>query len=430
MRTLLIRGGRLLDPSRDLDRVGDLWIAGGRFAADDFTAGPPDEIIDAGGLIVMPGLVDVHVHLREPGNEAAETIETGCAAALAGGFTSIICMPNTTPALDTPERLQRVLRRADSLQGPRVHVMGAITRGRRGKEIAPLEELAAAGAVAFTDDGNGVQDEDLLRRAMERAAALGRPIAEHCEKADLTVGGVVHDGPAAMKAGLPGIPAEAEWRMVERDVALAQATGAALHIQHVSAGRSLAPIREAKARGARVTAEATPHHLTLTDEEAVAGGPDFKMNPPLRTRFDREALREAARDGTLDIIATDHAPHTERAKAGGMMQAPFGVIGMETAAAVVWTCLVGEGVLTPLQMAARMSTRPARAFGLEGGSLSPGAPRDVTLFDPAAEWTVDPREFRSRSRNCPFAGWNLRGRVAATVVAGEVLFRSQTGGAV
>jgi dihydroorotase len=423
MGTLLIRKGRVIDPSRNLDAVRDLWIKDGRIAPEGFTAERADEVIDAPEMLVMPGFVDVHVHLREPGNEQAETIESGCAAALAGGFTSIVCMPNTTPAIDNPEMVKRVLDKAASARGPRVYVMGAITLARQGKRLAPLDQMAKAGVVGFTDDGGGVQDETLTRMAIQRAAALGLRIAEHCEVARLSEGGVMRRGPASERACLPGLPPEAESEMVARDLRLARELKCSVHLQHLSAVQSVALIRAAKARGVPFTAEVTPHHLALTDEQAADGGPDFKMNPPLGFEGDRKNLCEALRDNVIEIIATDHAPHTAAAKARGFKDAPSGVIGMENAAAVVWTFVAQRGFLTPAQMAARMSTAPAAAFKIEGGTLKPGARADVVLFNPNVSWVVKPEEFRSRSRNCPFAGRTLHGRVACTIVGGEVKYR-------
>lgn len=423
MGTLLIHNGRILDPARNRDEVGDLWIVDGRFAPDQSGADRADETIDATGMFVMPGLVDVHVHLREPGNEAAETIESGCAAALAGGFTSIVCMPNTTPALDTPARLSRVLEKAKAVKGPRVYAMGAITMGREGRRLADLAALAGAGAVGFTDDGNGVQDRELILQALQVAGPLRKPIVEHCEDGSFSGQGVMHDGPAARRVGLAGIPAVAESAMVERDITLSERAGARLHVQHVSAAESVELIRAARVRGLRVTAEATPHHLTLKDEDAADGGTNFKMNPPLRSERDRAALIEAVCDGTISVIATDHAPHSAASKSRSFREAPFGVIGMETALGVMWTQLVRKNILTPLQLAARMSRTPAAISGLRAGILKAGAPADVTIFDPARHWKVDANRFRSKSRNCPFTGWELQGRVAATIVGGEVRYR-------
>jgi len=423
MKTLCIRNGRVLDPSRQLDDVRDVWIVDGVFAEGGFHVDRADEEIDASGMLVMPGLVDVHVHLREPGNETAETIASGCAAALAGGFTSIICMPNTTPPLDTPERVRAVIEKAEAIGGPHVYVMPTITKGREGKVLADLEALADAGAIAFTDDGSGVQDVALVRKAMEKCAALGLPFVEHCEDARFAGDGTMHDGAAAKRLGLRGIPAQAEWAMVERDIAECECTGARLHLQHLSARESVELIRKAVERGVRVTAEATPHHLTLSDADIVEPDTNLKMNPPLRTAEDRAALIEALRDGIVGMVATDHAPHTAASKARAFAEAPCGVIGMETAAGVVWTRLVAEGSLTALEMANRMSTAGAVAFGLPAGTLSAGQPADVTLMRPSCEWTVDTEAFQSLSSNCPFAGWQLRGRISATIVDGQVKYR-------
>ena len=421
MKTFLIKNGRLLDPSRSLDALRDLWVVDGRVAPDDFTIPKADEELDATGMLVMPGFVDVHVHLREPGNEPAETIETGCAAALAGGFTAISCMPNTTPTLDSPNVVGDVLRTAETVKGPRVYVLASVTAGRKGERPADLKALARCGVVGFTDDGAGVEDEAILRSALELCAEFGLPLAEHCEFQHLSAGGVMHPR-AAERAGLPGYPAEAETAMIERDIRLSAETGAHVHFQHLSSARSVELIREARARGVKVTAEVTPHHLTLTDEDAAGGCTNFKMNPPLRSEADRQALREGLREGVIDMIVTDHAPHTPESKARPFIEAPFGVIGLETAAAVIWSRLVQEGILTPLEMADRMSAAPARAFGLPAGTLTPGSRGDVVLFDPDVRWTIEPERFRSKSRNCPFAGWEVRGRVAATIVEGEVRY--------
>lgn len=423
MGTLLIRQGRVIDPGRSLDVRRDLWIKDGKIAPDGFTAPKADQVIDAHEMFIMPGFVDVHVHLREPGNEQAETIDTGCASALAGGYTSIVCMPNTTPALDNPDLIKRVLDKAASLHGPRVYAMGAITVARQGKRLAPLDLMAKAGAVAFTDDGSGLQDETLMRMAMQRAAALGLRIAQHCEVARLAEGGVMRRGPASERACLPGMPPEAEADMVARDLRLARELKTPVHFQHMSSALSVSLLRSAKAKGIPFSAEVTPHHLALTDEEAPEGGPDFKMMPPLGFEGDRKNLCDALHDNVIGIIATDHAPHTAAAKALGFKSAPSGVIGMETAAAVIWTVLGQRGLVTPLQMATRMSQTPAATFKLQGGTLAPGAAADLVVFNPNASWVVKPEDFKSRSRNCPFKGRTLQGRVAFTLVGGEVKYR-------
>jgi len=417
MPTLCIRNGRVIDPERELDEVRDVWVIEGRTAPDGFSADRADEEVDATGLLVMAGFCDAHVHLREPGNEEAETIESGSAAALAGGFTTIVCMPNTTPAMDTAEAVESLMSKAGSLNGPRVLAAAALTKGRRGEELADLASLAAegSGVVAFSDDGAGVEDEALLRKALVICAREGLPFAEHCEFSRLSAGAVTH----------PEYPPEAETKMIERDISLSRETGAHVHFQHLSAARSVELIRDAKARGTPVTAEVTPHHLTLTCEDAKRGDTHFKMNPPLRSEADRRALVDGLRGGVIDMIATDHAPHTQRSKARPFADAPFGVIGMETAAAVVWTRMVKPGILTPTQMVERMSVAPRVHFtGEWSGSLAPGSGCDVVLFDPRAEWRVDAAQFKSKSRNCPFNGWRLEGRVVATIVNGKVVYRA------
>lgn len=417
MTTLWIKNGRMIDPDRELDKVCDLWVVDGIVAPEGFAADKADEEIDATGLIVMPGLVDVHVHLREPGGEEAETIATGCAAALAGGFTTIVCMPNTVPALDTPERVEYVLAKARALPGPRVLATAALTLGRKGATTADLAALTqeGRGVAAFSDDGAGVEDENLLRRALEVCAENLLPFAEHCEFSRLSAGEMMH----------PAYPPAAETAMIERDIRLSAETGAHVHFQHLSTARSVALIREAKAGGALVTAEVTPHHLALTCEDAQRGGANFKMNPPLRAEADRQALVAGLKEGVIDLIATDHAPHTPAAKSRPLADAPFGVIGMETAAAVIWTKLVQPGILTPLEMAARMSATPRALFtDAWSGSLTPGKECDAVLFDPEARWKVEPDRFKSKSRNCPFNGWTLQGRTAATIVRGKVVYRA------
>ena len=424
MGTLCIRNGHVLDPATGVDEIRDLWIADGNFMPADSTVDNPDKEIYATGMLVMPGFVDPHVHLREPGNEAAETIATGCAAALAAGYTSIIAMPNTTPAIDNPKLVGQVRDKAAALGNCCVYLMPAATMGRAGEALANLAAMAdLRGVVGFTDDGMGVENAILARKVMEFCARHGEVVfSEHCEFRHLSDGGVMHPGRACKRAKLKGYPAEAETAMIKRDIQLCEETGGRVHFQHLSSARSVELIRDAKARGLKVSAEVTPHHLLLTDEDSATGGTNFKMNPPLRSEADRQALVEGLRQGVIDMIATDHAPHTTASKSRPFSEAPFGVIGMETAAAVIWTRLVRPGILTSLEMADRMSMAPAVSFGLRAGTLAAGQPADVTIFDPEAKWKVAAEQFRSLSRNCPFAGWDLQGRVAATIVGGEVRY--------
>ncbi len=422
MADLIIRNGTLIDPASDQSCRADLVIEGGVIVNRDATSYTAEREIDAEGLIVAPGLIDIHVHLREPGKEAAETIATGTAAALAGGFSSVAAMPNTTPPLDKAERIRRQIAHADEASGARVYPVGCITTRRAGEQVADLEALATAGAVAFSDDGSGVADEGIIREAFAIACELDRPIMSHCEDPTLARGGVMHEGAVSAELGLPGQPAAAEEVMAARDIGMAAVTGGRLHIQHISSAGTLDLVREAKKAGINVTAEATPHHLALIDEDTRSGNADFKMNPPLRTATDREALRAALTDGTIDCIATDHAPHTVAEKRKGFRQAPFGCIGMESALAVLWTELVLGEVLTPAQLISLLTIQPARILGLPGGTLAIGAPADVTLIDPARRWRIDPAQFRSRSRNCPFAGRQVTGKVLATIVGGVVRF--------
>jgi len=405
------------------ERAKDVWIVDGEIAPESFVHSSPDEVIDATGMFVMPGFVDAHVHLREPGYEDAETIETGCAAALAGGFTSIIAMPNTNPAMDCPEVVQQVLDKARAVNGPRVYVMPAVTKGRQGKELVDFESLLMEGVVGFTDDGSGVQNEMLAREAMSFCAKHDLVYAEHCEFIHLSAGGVMHPGPEAEALGLPPYPPEAETEMIERDTRLAGETGAKVHFQHLSSAQPLEGIAHA-GPGCKVSAEVTPHHLALTIEDAARGGTNFKMNPPLRSEEDRQALLQGLKEGSINMVATDHAPHTPESKNKPFLDAPNGVIGMETAAAVVWkTMAVDADLLTPRRFLDCMCWARTR-FGLPLVDIGPGFPADIVIFDPSATWTVDPDKFKSKSRNCPFNGRELQGCVMYTIVGGEVKYRA------
>jgi dihydroorotase len=423
MSTLCITDGRIIDPSQGIDRVADLWINGGTIAGIGPQSLQATRTLDASGMIICPGLIDMHVHLREPGREEDETIATGTAAALAGGVTSVACMPNTEPALDSQAAAEFVYLQAERAGNANVFPVGAVTKGRKGEELAEIGGLVTGGAVAFTDDGSPVVSAEIMRRALEYCGMFDKAVMSHCEDLDLTRGGVMHEGFESMRLGLRGMPAAAEEIHVFRDIELAYVTGARLHILHVSTAGSVDLIRRAKRRGVRVTGEACPHHFTLTDKELRRFDSNYKMAPPLRTEDDRQALIEGLRDGTLDVIATDHAPHAPEKKMRELDQAPNGIIGLETLIPVCVVGLVEPGHLTWPQLIGKLTTNPARILGIDRGTLKPGAVADVTIIDPAGEWVIDPSQFRSKSRNCPFAGWKVRGRAHAVIVGGEVKFK-------
>jgi dihydroorotase len=422
---LLVRNGRVVDPANGVDAPGDVLILDGRVAGVGPRLAAPagTEAVDAGGRVIAPGLVDIHVHLREPGEEHKETIQSGTRAAAAGGFTSVACMANTRPVNDTRAVTDHILAEARARGLVRVYPIGAVTRGLEGRELAELGELAEAGCVAFSDDGRPIMSAALLRRALEYAQAFGRPIISHAEDATLAEGGVMHEGFVATDLGLRGIPAAAEEIMVARDIALAELTGTPVHIAHVSTAAGVRLLRDAKARGVPVTGEVTPHHLVLTDEALRSYDAKAKMAPPLRGKRDVEACRDALADGTLDAIATDHAPHALTDKEVELDHAANGVVGLETAVALGLTHLVRAGVLDLPTFVARLTAGPARVLGLPGGSLSPGAPGDVTVLDLEREHVIDPARFRSRGRNTPFAGWACVGGPWLTVVGGRIVMR-------
>jgi dihydroorotase len=423
MPNLLIQNGRVIDPSQEMDRVTNLLVADGRIAAYDATPTGRETVIDAAGLIVAPGLIDMHVHLREPGFEEDETIETGTAAALAGGFTSIACIPNTDPPIDSQAAVEFVRDRAARADHCNVFVTACVSKNREGKELAEIGQLVEAGAVAFTDDGAPVGDAELMRRAFEYCLMFDRPVLNHAEVRELTRHGVMHEGLTSLLLGLPGIPAAGEDVMVSRDIALAEVTGGRLHIMHVSTANSVDILRRAKGRGVRVTAEAAPHHFSLTDECLRTFDANFKMSPPLRGREDVEAIIAGLADGTIDAIASDHAPHATEKKMQEFDQAPFGVVGLETSLGLVVTKLVEPGHLDWPTAIRKMSLNPARILGIAKGTLQLGADADVTIIDPKVRWTVDPSTFRSKSANTPFAGWELTGRAEVVIVGGKVKFR-------
>lgn len=418
-KPLLIRGARLLDPAAGTDAVGDLFIENGRIAEIPRRLPAGVEILEAAGLTLTPGLLDLHVHLREPGNEAAETIATGLQAAAAGGFAAVVAMPNTTPPMDTPEMLRFALDRARAVPaGATLLPSACLTRARAGGEAADLDALASAGAAAFTDDGATVSDDATMREAMRRAARLGIVVMDHAQDRAAEREGVMHEGVFSRRFGLPGIPSAAEARVIERDIALARETGARLHIQHITSREGAALVRAARAEGLPVSAEATPHHLALTDADIRPDNANFKMNPPLRSADDRAALVEAVLDGAISCLATDHAPHTAESKARGFRAAPFGVIGLETAVGVTWTLLVRQMRMTPMEWLRRWTVGPATVLGRPPPTLAPGAPADLALFDFETPWTVESARFLSKSRNTPFEGWTLYGRAVRVFQAG------------
>ncbi|MDB4898988.1 MAG: dihydroorotase multifunctional complex type [Gemmatimonadetes bacterium] len=428
-RSVLLRGGRLLDPSQQLDEVGDLLVTDGVVEASgrlgdvrrDGAAAP--EVIDVAGRVVAPGFIDVHCHLREPGREEVETIATGARAAAAGGFTAVCAMPNTDPVTDNQAAVGFIISQARRAGGSKVYPIGAISIGQQGKTLAEFGEMVGAGAVAVSDDGKPVVSAQLMRTALEYARTFGIPVADHCEDPTLAAGGAMNEGLMSAKLGLRGIPAEAEEIMAIRDILLARLTGGHIHLCHMSTAGSVELIRWGKERGINVTAEVCPHHLSLTEDAVRGYDTNAKMNPPLRTAKDVEALQAAVKDGTIDVIATDHAPHHYDEKEREFADAPNGIVGLETALAVNLTWLVRRGVIDLGTLIERMSCAPARLFKLPGGTLRRGSAADVTVFAPDASWLVDPTAFRSKGRNSPYAGQTLHGRVSLTLVDGRVIHR-------
>jgi dihydroorotase len=421
---LRIQNGRVIDPSQSLDQVTDLWIAGDKI----FCVGVrPDlrasETIDATGKIVSPGLIDMHVHLREPGREEDETIATGTAAALAGGVTSVACMPNTEPAIDSQAAAEFIYLQAERAGQANVFPIGAITKGRKGTELAEIGGLVDGGAVAFTDDGSPVVNSEIMRRAMEYSLRFDKAILSHSEDLTLTQGAVMNEGIESMRLGLRGYPAVAEEIMIYREIALAELTKARVHILHVSSAGGVELIRRGKERGVRVTGEACPHHFTLTDDSMHKFDSNYKMSPPLRTPRDVEAILTGLRDGTLDVLATDHAPHAPEKKMRELDQAPNGIVGLETLIPICVRALIEPGVLTWPKMIEKLTLAPARVLGIDRGTLKAGAIADVTIIDPDVRWTIDVAKFKSKSRNTPWGGEEVRGWAETVLVAGVVKFR-------
>jgi dihydroorotase len=428
MNTLRITNGRVIDPSQGLDAVTDLWVRGEHLLG----TGPQPQLhaartLDATGKIVCPGLIDMHVHLREPGREEDETIASGTAAALAGGVTSVACMPNTEPALDNQAAAEFVYLQAERAGNANVFPVGAVTKGRQGAELAEIGGLVEGGAVAFTDDDAPVTSAEIMRRAMEYCRMFDKAVLSHALDPDLARGGVMNEGFESMRLGLRGLPAAAEEVVIHRDIELARLTGGRLHILHVSTAGGVDLIRRARARGVRVTAEACPHHFTLTDEALRSFDSNFKMAPPLRTAADVQAVIEGLKDGTLCVIASGHAPLAPEKKMRELDQAPFGIIGLETLLPMCVVALIETRQLTWPQLIEKLTVNPARVLGIDRGTLKPGADADITVIDPTAEWVIDGEQFRSRSRNSPFLGRRVRGRAHAVVVGGEVKYERPAG---
>jgi dihydroorotase len=423
-QAIVLKGGRVIDPAANLDRTADVLIEDGVISAVELgVRSDGARVIDASGKIVTPGFVDLHVHFREPGHEYKEDIASGARAAAAGGFTTVCCMPNTNPPNDNRSVTELIVRRAREAAVVRVFPVGAISKQLKGESLAEMGEMKDAGIVAVSDDGMPVMNADLMRRALEYARTFGLTVVQHAEDKTLSAGGVMNEGPAATRAGLRGQPPAAESVMVTRDLELVAWTGARYHVAHISTAASVRAVREAKRRGLPVTAEVTPHHLSLTDVACCGYDTSTKVAPPLRSEEDRQALIDALADGTIDCIATDHAPHAAQEKQLEYDQAAFGMLGLETALGLCMR-LVDEKRITLAQLIARLTSDAARVFGLHAGTLARGAAADVTVFDPGAEWKVDPARSRSKSRNTPFAGWTLRGRVTHTIVGGAAVYEA------
>ena len=424
MASMLIKSGRVLSPEDNLDGLLDIRIEDGVIREIAPGLEGADVTLDASGNVVAPGLIDIHVHLREPGGEASETLETGLAAAVAGGFTAVATMPNTKPITDHPTQVAAQIDKARRLGLARVFPVAAVSMASQGESLTDFAALAAAGAVAFSDDGRPVKTAGLLRRAFECSRNLGAPISEHCEDPSLSASGVINEGPVASQLGVRGIPNSSEDACLARDLVVAEASAGRLHVAHLSTAGALEMVRQAKRRGVRVTCEVTPHHFTLTDQAVLAHGTNAKMNPPLRSAADVEAICAGIADGTVDAIATDHAPHAPDLKAKPMAAgAPFGIIGLETALGLALTELVHTGRISLWHLISLMSSNPARIIGQPLGRLQVGGAADLTVFDPERQWTYHVAEGRSKSRNTPFDGRTFRGAVIATIVAGKVVYR-------
>ncbi len=431
----VIAGGRIIDPASGTDRPGDVYLENGKITRLEFSrllskksiqSLGPQKVLDVSGQVVSPGFIDLHVHLREPGREDEETIVSGTRAAAAGGFTSICCMPNTEPPLDNQENIRFVLEQARFAYA-RVYPTGCITQGRKGERIAEIGDLVAAGAVAVTDDGSPVMDASVMRLAFEYSKMFGIPVVQHAEDVNLSFGGIMNEGFVSTVLGMRGLPAAAEEVIIARDLKLLETFGGRLHVAHLSTAGAVELVREARKKKLPVTCEVTPHHLTLTDEEIKKSfNPNLRVNPPLRSRKDAEALREGLIDGTIDAIATDHAPHSREEKEVEFDAAPNGMIGLETAFGIVMTELVAKGYLSLVQAVEKLTANPAKVFGLPGGQLKAGHPADIAIFDPNHTWAFRATEGFSKSINSPFDGWNFKGKVTSTLLGGKVIYPFET----
>jgi dihydroorotase len=418
-----VRGGRIIDPSQSIDQEGDLWIEDQRFRAIGCKpTGQPYDVIDARGMIVVPGLVDMHVHLCEPGDENNETIQSGTRAALESGFTSLAVMPDTEPAIDTQSSAEFITAQAKRAGNVNVFPVGALTKGRKGEELAEMGGLLEGGAVAFSDSDRPVANAEILRRGLEYASMFGKAVLSRPEVEELTRRGIMNEGFTSVTLGMPGMPAAAEQIQVDRDLHLAKWTGAKLHLQSLSCEGSVESVRRAHAENVLVTAEANPHHFILTDRELRTFDSNFKVNPPLRTDRDVQAVIRGLKDGTISVIASDHSPFAAELKLRELDEAPFGIVGIETMLPLCIKYLIDPGHLTWPELIEKLATNPARVLGINRGTLREGRPADVTIIDPNEEWTIDVMRFRSRSHNTPFQGWSVRGRVAMVLVAGQTKF--------
>jgi len=423
--TLLIKNGHIIDPANGIDETADLWIESGKVAAIGEYDGTPDETLDATGKIVCPGLIDMHVHLREPGEEWKEDIESGSRAAVAGGVTSICCMPNTGPHIDHAAVARQIIERANQVGLCNVHPIGAVTKNLDGKELTEMRELSRAGCVAFSDDGMPIWHAGVMRKALEYSSSFGFMVIQHAEEKELTKGGCINEGWISTQLGVTGMPVEGEDSMIARDIMLTRRAKAFYHVAHISSKGGVELVRAAQAEGLSVTTEAAPHHFALTEEEVLGFNVDAKMSPPLRTEEDRLAVIEGLRDGTIEVIATDHAPHHEDDKRCGLSCAAFGIVGLETMLPVSLD-LVRAGVLTMPDLIAKMTSNPANLLGLESGTLSPESEADIIIFDPEAKWTVDREALVSKGKNTPWHGKELTGQVTHTIKAGRLVFENGT----